>query len=81
MIYISTTIEPKDEEEVTILSVSLIRKEDRNEKGESKYTYGGWWKDKDGEQHYFTNDIYVDRSVSIMELTGRVCLEIAVKNQ
>jgi hypothetical protein len=79
MIYISTTIEPKDAEEFPVLSVSLVRKEEKNEKGESKYTYGGWWKDKNREQHYFTNDIYVDRNVSIMELSGRVCLEIAVR--
>lgn len=46
MIYISTTIEPKDAEEFPVLSVSLVRKEEKNEKGESKYTYGGWWKDK-----------------------------------
>jgi hypothetical protein len=81
MIYISSTIEPKDSEEFEVLSISLVRKEIKNEHNESKYIYGGWWQDKEGDKHYFNSDIYIDRTVSIMELVGKLCLDAAEKNK
>jgi hypothetical protein len=81
MIYITSTIEPIDSEEFEVLSISLVRKEEQNESGESRYVYGGWYKDKEGDNHYFTSEVYIDRRVPIMELIGKLCLDAASKTK
>jgi hypothetical protein len=81
MIYISSTIEPLDSEEFEVLSISLVRKEEQNESGESRYVYGGWYKDKEGDNHYFTSEVYINRTVPIMEFIGKLCLDASEKNR
>jgi hypothetical protein len=75
MIHIETTIEPKNGDEFTALSISFMRKEETNELGESKYVYGGWWQDKEEIKHFFNNEIYINRNLSIMEITAKICLD------
>ena len=81
MIYIKSTIEPKDSDEFEILSISLVRKEDKNEVGESRYIYGGWYQDREENKHYFTSEVYINREVTIMELVGNLCLDVAEKEK
>lgn len=80
MIYVKSSIEPHGKEEFDILSISLMRKtEARNEIGEYKYVYGGWWKDRSGEVEYISGFVYNDRDNSIMVLISKICLDIENK--
>lgn len=81
MIYISTTIEPLDSEEFEVLSISLVRKEDQNESGENRYIYAGWYQDREKNKHYCTNETYIDRKLSIMEVVAKICLDMSKKVQ
>ena len=76
MIYISTSIEPDGGDEFQILSISFMRRvSERNDKGEHKYTYGGWYQDRSGEKHYFTNYLYSNRDSNILKIVGDICLD------
>lgn len=81
LIHISTTIEPEEGEEFQVSSISFMRKkEEKNKKDEYKYTYGGWFKEKSGESHYFTNYIYAKRSDNILKIISKICLD-ALSNE
>lgn len=82
MIFIKSSIEPEKEDEFDIMSISLMRKtEDKNDKGEYKYVYGGWWKDREGNQNYITGFVYNKREKSIFSLISKICLDIEEKSK
>lgn len=80
MIYIQSSIEPEKEDEKIVVSISLMRiTDEQNEIGEYKYTYGGWWEDRDSNRFYVNGFIYNDRTDVIFGLISKICLDIKSK--
>lgn len=81
MIYVSTTIEPENGDEFEIMSISTMRRTNEiNEVGEYKYTYSGWWKDREGNRNFIKHSfIWSERENSIFDLVGKICLDIETK--
>ena len=80
MIYIKSSIEPDREEEFDIVSISLMRRTNEiNTEGEYKYTYGGWWNNRDGSKNYTSGFIYNKRENSIFTLISKICMDIENK--
>ncbi len=82
MIFIKSSIEPENEDEFDIVSISLMRKtEEKNDNDEYKYVYGGWWKDREGSYNYVTGFVYNKREKSIFSLISKICLDIEEKSK
>lgn len=80
MIYFKSSIEPDGGEEFDILSISVIRHVDSvNEKGEYKYAYGGWMKDREDKRTYFNGAIYTDRKHNIVTIQSKILKDISDK--
>lgn len=77
MIYIEVSIEPENQEEATVVSISLMRMtEDKNELGEYGYNYGGWWLDRAGNKNVFHGKVYNKRENTIFTLVDKIVKDI-----
>ncbi len=76
MIYIETILEPRKEEEISLVSISLMRLEEKNNDNEYAYNYGGWWVNKEKDKKYFTGKVWSKRENTILELMGKIINDI-----
>jgi hypothetical protein len=80
MIYITTSIEPENDEEFEISNISIMRiVNDMNEENEYKYQYGGWIINKEKEKFYFSGYIYSKRENNIIEISSKIYQDILQK--